>query len=65
MSCLNYFIPVAIVNHKAVGYGWIQDYGPHLRTGRKIHRFHDLFVLDEYRNKGIGALLFQIIKAMV
>ncbi|KYD10306.1 GNAT family N-acetyltransferase [Caldibacillus debilis] len=58
----SHYIPVAYAGHQAVGYAWVQDYGPHLRTGKSIHRFHDLFVLAEYRNRGIGALLFQRIR---
>ncbi|MDM5155063.1 GNAT family N-acetyltransferase [Bacillus sp. DX1.1] len=58
----DHFLPVAFVNDKVAGYGWIQNYGPHLRSGKSIHRFHDLFVLKDFRNKGIAAALFQQIK---
>jgi GNAT superfamily N-acetyltransferase len=62
MSSTNHFLPLAIVGNKAVGYGWVQDYGPHLRSGQKLHRFHDLFVLEEHRHHGIAALLFESIR---
>jgi GNAT superfamily N-acetyltransferase len=58
-----HFIPIAIVEGKAVGYGWVQDYGCHLRTGTKLCRFHDLFVRQEYRKKGIASALFAEIQS--
>lgn len=58
-----HFIPIAIVEGKAVGYGWVQDYGCHLRTGTKLCRFHDLFVRQEYREKGIASALFAEIQS--
>lgn len=57
-----HYIPVAILGKKLVGYGWVQDYGFHLRAGKKITRLNDLFVLKEYRNMGVARNLFFSIK---
>lgn len=59
----SHFLPIAIADHKVIGYGWVQDYGPHLRSGQKLSRFHDLFVLPEHRNLGIAAALFESIRS--
>lgn len=40
-----------------VGYAWVQDYGPHLRTGKSVARLHDLYVDPRYRRCGAGTLL--------
>ncbi|WP_336245812.1 GNAT family N-acetyltransferase [Paenibacillus apiarius] len=57
-----HYLPVAAVNKKLVGYGWAQNYGPHLRSGQQLFRLHDLFVLESYRNKRIAAFLFERMK---
>jgi GNAT superfamily N-acetyltransferase len=57
-----HFIPVAINKGNIVGYGWVQDYGFHLRMGKKTCRLNDLFVLPEYRNSGIAKNIFLSIK---
>ena len=58
----DHFLPIALLEDRTVGYGWAQDYGPHLRTGKRLHRFHDLFVLEEFRKKGIAAAIFHEIQ---
>jgi GNAT superfamily N-acetyltransferase len=41
-----------------VGYAAVQDYGPHLRAGRRHHgRLHDLYVRPEQRRRGVGRAL--------
>src|SRR5438132_5140490 len=50
-------ILVASSNAKLVGYAWAQDYGPHLRTGTRTARFHDIFVHPDARKHGVGAQL--------
>ncbi|WP_246941032.1 GNAT family N-acetyltransferase [Bacillus pinisoli] len=57
-----HYLPIALQNEKAIGYGWVQSYGPHLRSGQILHRFHDLYVLPEYRNNGIAQALFTSVK---
>jgi GNAT superfamily N-acetyltransferase len=37
-------------------------HGAHLRAGFSTARLHDLFILPEYRRRGIGAALFNAIK---
>lgn len=59
----DHFLPVAFDHKQAIGYGWVQDYGLHLRTGKKLCRFHDLFVLTEHRNKGVAAKIFDRVKS--
>ncbi len=54
----DHYLPVAVDGECLVGYGWVQDYGPHLRTGARTARLHDLFVPLEHRRRGIGAALF-------
>jgi GNAT superfamily N-acetyltransferase len=56
-------LPVALLAGQLVGYGWAQDYGPHVRTGDRTARLHDLCVHPEYRGRGIGARLFTSVKA--
>ncbi|MUK90755.1 GNAT family N-acetyltransferase [Ornithinibacillus sp. L9] len=58
----HHFIAVGVKNEKMVGYGWIQDYGFHLRMGKKTTRLHDLYVLPEYRNEGVASELFLFLK---
>src|SRR5919199_2524780 len=58
----DHYLPVAIVGDRLVGYGWVQDYGPHLRSGARTARLHDLFVDPDHRRLGIGAALFMAIK---
>src|SRR5207248_11475500 len=53
---------VAIDGYRLVGYGWAQDYGPHLRSGASTARLHDLFAVPDCRRRGIGAALFTAIK---
>ncbi|MHC0039125.1 GNAT family N-acetyltransferase [Pseudoneobacillus sp. C159] len=57
-----HFIPVAVLDGKLVGYGWVQDYGFHLRSGKKISRMNDLFVHPEHRRSGVATALFLAIK---
>jgi GNAT superfamily N-acetyltransferase len=58
----HHYLPVAIVDGKIVGYGWVQDYGFHLRTGKKISRMNDLFVHPEQRRLGVASALFLAIE---
>ncbi|TDW17831.1 ribosomal protein S18 acetylase RimI-like enzyme [Kribbella kalugense] len=38
-----------------IGYAAVQNYGTHLRAGRKHHaRLHDLYVLPDRRRGGVG-----------
>lgn len=57
-----HYIPVAILADNIVGYAWAQDYGYHLRTGKKVVRMHDMFTDPEHRRSGIGKKLFTAIK---
>ncbi|MGI8587023.1 MAG: GNAT family N-acetyltransferase [Chloroflexia bacterium] len=52
-----HFLPVALSGGLAVGYAWAQDYGPHLRSGDRAARLHDLFVEEDQRRTGAGTLL--------
>jgi GNAT superfamily N-acetyltransferase len=58
----DHYLPVAVDRDRIVGYGWVQDYGPHLRSGDRTARLHDLFVDPDYRRRGNGAALFVAIK---
>jgi GNAT superfamily N-acetyltransferase len=58
----DHYLPVAVDGEHLVGYGWVQDYGPHLRTGARTARLHDLFVVPERRRRGIGLALFLAVK---
>ncbi|MFF0339452.1 GNAT family N-acetyltransferase [Kribbella sp. NPDC004875] len=41
-----------------IGYAAVQDYGTHLRAGRRHHgRLHDLYVLPGRRRTGVGRAL--------
>ncbi|MFC6158313.1 GNAT family N-acetyltransferase [Kribbella jiaozuonensis] len=41
-----------------IGYAAVQDYGTHLRAGRRHHgRLHDLYVLPDRRRGGVGRAL--------
>lgn len=42
---------------QALGYVIAQDYGFHLRLGKKTCRLHDLYVLPEHRKKGLARQL--------
>jgi GNAT superfamily N-acetyltransferase len=58
----DHHLPIAIYNEELVGYAWAQDYGPHLRSGNRTARLHDLFVRPDYRKLGVGTALFMAIK---
>ncbi len=53
-----HFLCGAFVGDVAAGYGWAQDYGTHLRSGQRVVRLHDLYVVPNSRRQGIGARLF-------
>jgi GNAT superfamily N-acetyltransferase len=53
----DHYLPVAWAGTTPVGYAWAQDYGPHLRTGQRAARLHDLFVTPAWRRRGAGAAL--------
>jgi GNAT superfamily N-acetyltransferase len=59
----DHYLPVAFAGEQLAGYGWVQDYGPHLRSGEHTARLHDLFVVPDRRREGIGAALFTAMKA--
>ncbi|MEU4190268.1 GNAT family N-acetyltransferase [Kribbella sp. NPDC026611] len=43
------------VGGELVGYAVVQDYGTHLRGGRRFHgRLHDLYVVPDRRRGGVG-----------
>ncbi|MFC4712058.1 GNAT family N-acetyltransferase [Planococcus dechangensis] len=44
---------------QALGYAIAQDYGFHLRLGKKTCRLHDLYVLPEYRKEGLARQLME------
>jgi GNAT superfamily N-acetyltransferase len=58
----DHFIPVAVVGEKLVGYAWVHDYGPHVRTGHSTARFNDLIVDPAWRKQGVGRHLFEAVK---
>jgi GNAT superfamily N-acetyltransferase len=62
LESTNHFIPVAVEKDTLIGYGWVQDYGFHLRTGKKTSRMHDLFVHPDYRNQGVAKALLSTIE---
>jgi GNAT superfamily N-acetyltransferase len=59
----NHLIIIAEIEEIIIGYAWAQDYGSHLRTGHKLSRFHDLFVLEQYRHRGAAARLFETVRS--
>jgi GNAT superfamily N-acetyltransferase len=58
----DHFVAVAVKNNTLIGYGWVQDYGFHLRTGKKTSRMHDLFVHPDFRNQGVAKQLLLTIE---
>lgn len=58
----DHVIVLGLVENRIVGYAWAQNFGPHLRTGKVLHRFHDLFVLEKYRNCGVARAMFEQIQ---
>ncbi|QHJ69946.1 GNAT family N-acetyltransferase [Planococcus halotolerans] len=56
----DYLFIGAIHKERVIGYGLAQDYGVHLRLGKKICRLHDLYVLPEYRRTGIARKLMDV-----
>lgn len=59
----DHYLPVVLVRDRLCGYGWVQDYGPHLRSGERTARLHDLYVLPDQRRRGLGTALFQAVTA--
>jgi GNAT superfamily N-acetyltransferase len=57
-----HYIPVALNGNKIIAYAWAQDYGFHLRSGKKIIRMNDLFTDPEYRNLGAARCLIDALK---
>ncbi|MFO1446289.1 GNAT family N-acetyltransferase [Bacillus sp. Bva_UNVM-123] len=55
----DYFILIAMVDEIIVGYCLAQDFGFHLRTGKKTCRLHDLFVDSAFREKGIAKKIME------
>ncbi|WKA52698.1 GNAT family N-acetyltransferase [Planococcus liqunii] len=55
----SYFLIVAFHGAEAIGYALVQDYGRHLRLGKKTCRLHDLYVLSNYRQLGIAHQLME------
>ncbi len=58
----DHYVPVALAGAELVGYAWAQDYGPHLRGGAHTARLHDLYVVPEWRRRGIGRQLFEAVR---
>lgn len=54
----DHLIAVASTADALVGYAWAQDRGPHLRSGSRTVRLHDLFVRPSDRRHGVGRSLF-------
>lgn len=63
LTRVDHRLAVAARAGRAVGYGWAQNYGPHLRTGESIVRIHDLYVEPEERRRGIGRAIFMHLRA--
>ncbi|TCZ80142.1 N-acetyltransferase [Paenibacillus albiflavus] len=57
----DHYLLIAEYEDTIAGYAWAQNYGPHLRSGQMLFRFHDLFVYEQYRHKGIAASLLNSI----
>jgi GNAT superfamily N-acetyltransferase len=59
----SWFIAVAAVGDRLLGYVAAQDYGDHLRGGKegRVARLHDLYVQPAARNAGVGRLLMQAV----
>lgn len=53
----NYLFICAIHEDRMIAYVMAQDYGIHLRLGKKICRLHDLYVLPKYRRTGVARML--------
>lgn len=53
------------VDGTVVGYAAVQDFGDHLRTGRRgrVARLHDLFVAPVARGVGVGTALMAAVVA--
>lgn len=53
----DYLFIGAIHEKRMIGYVLAQDYGVHLRLGKKVCRLHDLYVLSDYRRTGVARML--------
>lgn len=55
----DWLIVLGELDGAAVGYAAVQDYGEHLRGGRRGHvgRLHDIFVTSDARQRGVGTAL--------
>ncbi|MEJ7744623.1 MAG: GNAT family N-acetyltransferase [Nocardioidaceae bacterium] len=55
----NWLVLVAARGERLIGYAAVQDYGDHLRCGKRgrVARLHDLFVAPEERWTGVGRAL--------
>ncbi len=55
----NWLVLVAARGERLIGYAAVQDYGDHLRCGKRgrVARLHDLFVTPEERWTGVGRAL--------
>lgn len=53
----DYLFIGAIHGEQMIGYVLAQDYGVHLRLGKKVCRLHDLYVLSDYRRTGVARRL--------
>jgi GNAT superfamily N-acetyltransferase len=58
----NNYITIIVFDNHPIGYGWVESYSEHLRSGSVTARLHDLYVKPKYRKKGIGRMLFQSIR---
>ena len=53
----DYLFIGALHKERMAGYALAQDFGYHLRLGKKICRLHDLYVLKEFRGTGVASKL--------
>jgi GNAT superfamily N-acetyltransferase len=59
VSRAHHCIIIAENNQDLLGYAWAQSYGAHLRTSDVTARLNDLFILPDYRKKGIAKGLLE------
>ncbi|GMA13693.1 GNAT family N-acetyltransferase [Deinococcus metallilatus] len=50
---------------RLLGYAWVQDYGPHLRSGdsHRTAKLHDLYTVPEARRQGVARSLMGAVEA--
>ncbi|MEJ1107133.1 MULTISPECIES: GNAT family N-acetyltransferase [unclassified Kribbella] len=56
------WVALGYEDHGLHGYAVVQDYGPHLRAGRRHQgRLHDLYVHPDHRRTGVGRALMSAV----